>query len=168
MISVGETWIEDAACVNHPFLGPDSWSKVQWGYPHDEGTQAVLVCRFVCPVRQQCQDSFRGNEMIAGGGWFNRHGYYNKDHEQMMELHQAATYIGVPLTRLQNWVARKKLIAAKRYNGRVWLWLTEVQDLAKRYGPPHGTVQAWQLHLLRGEEPCATCVPVAQYAYIYA
>jgi hypothetical protein len=166
---VGETWTEDAACLKHPFLGPDAWSEVLYGYPRNEGIQAALVCRFACPVRQQCKDSgYRAKEMIAGGGWFNRHGYFNQDPEGKLELHQAAAYIGVPISRLQSWVSRGKIAPAKRYGGRVWLLLTDVQELAKKHGPSHGTVQAWQLHQLRGEAQCADCASVEPYAYVYA
>lgn len=163
-----EHWTEDAACLKHPFLGPDAWGEVLWGFPHNEGARAALVCRFVCPVRAQCRDSYHEKEMIAGGGWVNRRGVFHENPEGTMELHQAAVYIGITVVRLQSWLSRGKVQAARRLGGRSWLWLTNVKELAQKYGPPHGTVQAWQLHQLRGEAICPECVPVEQYADVFA
>lgn len=150
-----ETWETYASCRNHPELSPDAWSGVVQGSPRDEGAEALIVCRQVCPVQRQCRDEFTGISMVAGGGWFNGHGHFD-DGNWLMDIYQAAAYIGVTPRRIQSWL-NNKIFSVKPPSTKSWFEPSAVRVLAKRYGPKHGTREAQRLHVIRGERLCQTC-----------
>jgi hypothetical protein len=159
-MSSSETWEDYAACNNHPELSADAWSHVDQGSPRGEGAEALIVCRQACPVRQNCRDNFEGISMVAGGGWFNAHGEFT-DADGLLDIYQAAAYIGVSPRRIQTWINRK-IFSVAPPNTKSWFKPTDVRQLAKKYGPKHGTRAARRLHVIRGEKLCPYCVLIGQ------
>lgn len=160
------------ACVNHPILTPDAWSEISNGRPSNNGIKAWLVCRFACPVRESCPFD-DGQEIIAKGGWFDSRGRFVKPPDDRMELRQAVVYLGISEQYLRKLI---KLHGIKTVSGPSavhisYLRIEDVEDLALSLGPRHGTAARYELHLLRGEQPCNLCYaaetsPVAEgYRY---
>jgi transcription factor WhiB len=152
---MSEAWEDYAACRNHPELDADAWSGVVQGSPRDEGAEALIVCRQVCPVRRQCREHFQGISMVAGGGWFNGHGEFD-DADGLLDIYQAAAYIGVSPRRVQTWLNRK-IFSVAPDRKKSWFKLADVRQLAMKYGPKHGSEAARRLHVIRGEGLCPLC-----------
>lgn len=150
-------WVRHASCRNHPVLGPDAWFQVDKGFPRNEGAGALLVCRRVCPVRLECRAWVtRDVNAIAGGGWFDGRGRFHEPKSDLYDANMAAAFLGVSLERVQR-LDRKRLPAAYRERGRSWFHETDVQALAGKLSPRHGTEEAFKLHYIRGERPCQRC-----------
>jgi hypothetical protein len=164
-MSESETWEQHAACSNHPELEPNAWSHVIQGSPRDEGAEALIVCRQVCPVRWNCRESFEGVSIVAGGGWFNGHGVFD-DANGLLDVYQAAAYIGVSPRRIQSWVNHKIFSVAPPHT-KSWFKVADVRQLARKYGPKHGTEAARRLHVIRGERLCFHCKLLIQESVTY-
>ena len=149
-------WLDYAACRNHPVLGPDAWFEVVNGRPQGQGAQALIVCRHVCPVMQQCRERYHGVEAIAGGGWFDRLGHFKNPVDALLDVDQAAAYLGIDVVRVRRMMGHRLPVAIHR-NGKSWFRFEEVVRIAKIYDPPHGTLRRYKLHELRGEPVCLDC-----------
>lgn len=91
------------ACYENPILGPDAWADVENKRPVRDGAKASLICRFACAVRHECPFGERGTEIIAnGGGWFGADGKFIKPPDDMLEVNQAAAYVGLQLDYFQS------------------------------------------------------------------
>lgn len=150
-----EGWQDHASCRDHPELDPDAWSHVIQGGPREVGAEALIVCRQVCPVMRECRQHFRGVGIVAGGGWFNGHGEF-EDANGLLDIYQAAAYIGVTPKCIQTWLNRK-LFSVKPRGSKSWFRVEDVRALAKHHGPKHGTRAAQRLHVIRGEQLCPHC-----------
>lgn len=146
------------ACVNHPILSPDAWSEISNGRPTDDGIKAWLVCRFACPVRNRCPFD-EGSEIIAKGGWFDSRGRFIRPPDDRMELRQAVVYLGISEQYLRKLIKLKgiEIVSGPSSVQIAYLRISDVEELALSLGPRHGTLTRYELHLLRGEEPCNIC-----------
>lgn len=154
------------ACVNHPLLSADAWSEISNGRPSEDGIKAWLVCRFACPVRDKCPFD-EGQEVIAKGGWFDSRGNFIKPPDDRMELRQAVAYLGISEQYLRKLI---KINDIKTVTGPssvqiAYLRVDDVKELALTLGPRHGTLTRFELHLLRGEQPCNLCSAVSGIDY---
>lgn len=168
MVATNVDWADRAACANHPILDRNAWLRVTDGHPRNEGLEAVIVCRTVCPVRVECRQWYQGRDVVASGGWHRSDGTFRGADPDLFDAHLAAAYIGVAANTIIAWRNSKKLRSVKVEGGRNWYHIDDVKRLAKRHGPPHGTQYALRLHVIRGEDPCWRCskqrsdeVPVA-------
>jgi len=150
------SWLDRAACRDHPVLSPDAWFEVINAAPKGQGAEAMMVCRYVCPVMNECRANYQGIEAIAGGGWFDAKGQFYEPDEDLLDANQAAAYLGVRVDRVRRIMGGALPIAAHK-RGRAWFRLEDVHSISKRYGPPHGSMLAYRLHELKGEQPCPMC-----------
>lgn len=150
-----DEWWRLAACHNHPFLNAEAWFDVEAGVPRDQGARALIVCRFSCPVREKCREKYQGVDAIAGGGWFDGNGTFHDLGNDVMDIYQAAAYVGVPTERFRQMV-HKKLKPAFYRNGRNWYRVEDIMKLTITR-PAHGTYGAQEVHILRGEPYCEQC-----------
>lgn len=150
----------EMACHQNPVLGPDAWNHVRNNHPVGDGARAALVCRFACRIRDRCPfGEENGVEAIAGKGWFGTSGRFIKPPDDLLEVTQAAAYIGLQLSYL-NVLIKKQGIERRSIKGTgltTFIRLTDVYRLADTHGPRHGTAERHTLHLLRGEVPCLWC-----------
>lgn len=147
-----ENWWERAACGNNPFLPPDAWHEVEQGAPAGQGAEALLVCRFACPVRDACAKVKQADpNTVVAGGWYDHGGRYHQ--HELLETHQAAAYLGMEVRAF----VRRKLPVAQHIGWRCFYDLAEIQRVARTRRQLHGTMQEMKLHHLRGERPCALC-----------
>ena len=147
-------------CVNNPVLGMDAWSQVDKFYPAGDGAKAAIVCRFACPLKNACPFGDEGAAVVAnGGGWFTYKGVFIKPPDELMEVNQAAAYIGVTVKYLESVV---QLLGLRKFRSPLstlvmLLRFEDVETLAETHGPRHGSGARYDLHLLRGEVPCKQC-----------
>lgn len=148
---------ETVACYDHPFLSMDAWGDVEYKRLRGEGPQASLVCRFACALANACP--FKdGRDIIAnGGGWYGADGTFIKPPDDMLERKQAAAFLGVKEGTFNSIARMHGVLAIRGPAHNYYVPLDAVFKLAERYGPKHGTVSRYQLHLLRGEVPCRSC-----------
>jgi len=149
-------WLDDAACRNHPVLGPDAWSGVINGRPQGDGARALMVCQRSCPVKQVCREQYQGIETIAGGGWFNSKGQFQEPVDELLDVSHAAAYLDLDVERVRRMVGRRLPVTDKR-GGRAWFKFEDIVRISMIYDPPHGSSQRHKLHELRGERVCSTC-----------
>ena len=150
-------WIDRASCRGHLVLGPDAWFQIEKGFPRKDGASALLVCRRVCPVRQECKAFLtKGINTIAGGGWFDSRSKYHEPKDDLYDANMAAAFLGVTLERIQR-LGKRRLPPVHREHGRSWYHETDVGALAEKLSPVHGTQAAYKLHHIRGERPCQRC-----------
>lgn len=156
------TYVEDtatAACVRHPFLGPDAWSSVRIKRPVGDGAKAALVCQFACPIRDRCPFiGVEGNEIIVSRGWYISNGSFITPPEGTLEIHQAAAFLGLRPEYLQELVRALRIQGIKGPAYLIFYQMDDLWKIAEHHGPKHGTAARYEVHLLRGEEPCARCV----------
>lgn len=147
-------------CVNNPVLGMDAWSEVDKYYPAGEGAKASIVCRFACPLSNACPFGEEGTSIIAnGGGWFTNRGVFIKPSDDLMEVHQAAAYIGITPIYFE---VLARALGLQRIKSPLSSFVNlvrfeDVEMLAESHGPRHGSGARYDLHLLRGEVPCKKC-----------
>jgi len=152
-------WSHRAACHQHPLLGPDAWTEVADGRPIGDGIKALMVCRYTCPVRKECGKGVTSaQDTVAGGGWWNLRGQFlNPGDGQYLDANQAATYLGVSVPRWNRHALIHKVPVVHREGGRKYFHIDSVRRMVRILGASHGTREAYQLHQLRGEDPCALC-----------
>lgn len=157
-MSNSASWVLwNGACHDHSFLPPDAWTQVEKSYPRGDGARALLVCRMACPVRAECKELVpKGVDAISGGGWTDRKGNYREPKEDLFDVNMAAAYLGVTVEQVQR-ISKRRLPTVVRERGRSWYHETDVWALAETLSPPHGTKNAYELHLIRGERPCQRC-----------
>lgn len=152
------------ACFDHPVLPSDAWCDgVASGWLTAQGAVALTVCRYSCPVRDWCRKTYEGVEVVAGGGWFNGRGKFCTTDPKEMDAFQAAAYLGVGVKRIQYLATAKtrriRSIRRGGHGGRAWYKATDIYTLAEQgEGPDHGTQRARDLHIIRGEDQCHTCI----------
>lgn len=154
-------WLDRAPCTRHPLLPPDAWFEVQRGVPANSGIKALLVCRFACPVRKQCGAIDHGKGTIYGGGWTDGAGtFVNPGDGDYLDMYQAAAYLGVSVATLNSLTRRRGVRSVEVRNKRSFYHIDDIRQLlqAGDVGPLHGTVDAKNLHLLRGEPACRNCL----------
>lgn len=147
------------ACFQHPMLGRDAWHQVHARHPINDGAKASLVCQFACTIRDQCPFMVwgEGSETIAGGGWFTARGQFVKPPDGMLEMHQAAAYVGVKFEYFYMIVREAGIKPTRGPSSLYYMHMTDVEFLAANHGPKHGSGPRYDLHLLRGEVPCTQC-----------
>lgn len=145
------------ACSNNPVLDPDAWFELSNGRPAGRGLEAILVCRFACPVRLKggCPVT-DDQDVIADGGWYNNKGLFHKSSEDVIDIHQAAVYIGIGVERLRTIVKRRGM---EKPNSGFYstIYVSDMKKLANAYSPPHGSWKMARLHHIRGEPSCNFC-----------
>jgi hypothetical protein len=147
-------WWRQAACHEHPVLPWTAWFDVEAGVPRTEGARALIVCRYGCPVMQQCRTRYNGVDAIYGGGWADGNGTFHDPGDDVMDVYQAAAYLGMETERFRRMV-HKKLKPAYYKNGRNWYLVNDVVGLIRKSA--HGTKGAQEAHLLRAEPMCSQC-----------
>lgn len=153
-------WLDRAPCTRHPLLPPDAWFEVRRGVPAENGLKAFLVCRFACPVRKECSTVAHAKETIYGGGWTDGSGtFINPGDGDYLDMNQAAAYLGVTVGTLSGLMARAKVSKVEVLSKRAFYHIDDIRRLLQSgsVGPPHGTLEARDLHLLRGEPLCRSC-----------
>lgn len=147
---------KSAACYQHPTLGAEAWCQISNGRPVQDGLKASLVCRFACPIRNQCpfDDGF---DIIARGGWFDAKGSYFEPPEELIDLQHAAAYVGIYQEYLRGLIKARELQTVRGPSNLTYLRIEDVKQLAMTHGPRHGSLARRELHLLRGEPLCDTC-----------
>lgn len=152
-------WSEQAACRDHPLLEPDAWFELRAGVPRGDGLKAMIVCRFACPVKAECGTLVHDRNTIAAGGWTNNRGVFsNPGNGEYMDLELAATYLGTTVERLHRQFQRLGITPVGMVSGRNLYTMDNVLEVAEHVRKtPHGTLNAHELHVLRGEQPCTAC-----------
>lgn len=156
-----------AACRNNPLLPVSAWDDFHRGRPGEFGLQAMVVCRFACPVLKECQERFRSGSMvetIAAGGWFDRNGALREGNLSLFGVELAATYLGVEEKYISRRTGKGRgFVVAHRQSGRTYFARDNVLAVAARHRlTTCGTEKAARLHQLRGEWPCQRCRSVRQ------
>lgn len=155
--SVKET--ATAACVRHPFLGPDAWASVRNKRPIGDGAKAALICQFSCPIRDQCPfNGVEGAEIIISNGWYISNGSFITPPEGTLEIHQAAAFLGLRPEYFKGLVRTLRITGIKGPASLIFYYMEDLWKIAEHHGPGHGTAARYEVHILRGEEPCAVCV----------
>lgn len=144
------------ACFAHPQLGPDAWHQVDSGKPVDLGAQAALVCRFSCRARARCPVT-RGDETICGQGWFDRTKHLRPFHDNEIEEHQAAAYLGMSVPAFLALARYRKMRVIRKEKHLRFYDLERVKLAAQVAGPSCGSVGKLALHEIRGDGPCLRC-----------
>lgn len=163
-MTVDSTWTDRAACRNHPSLPPDAWHEVRNRQPVGLGVEALAVCRYRCSVRKECleaTESARTNETIAGGSWWDHEG---KKHDGQIPLHVdgrwAAAYLGVTQKYLYGLAKTGSITSCNKPNAKYRFRRKEILRVLNKVQWPHGTVEQYRGHILRGEVPCVMCLPM--------
>lgn len=157
-----EHWSDLAACHKHLLLPWDAWFELKAGRPRGDGIKALMVCRFACPVRRQCQEVKMGANVIHGGGWTDRNGrFINPGDGALLDVAQAAVYLGTSQGRFAQHAKRRHLPPAMVMGGRTLYDVDVVSDLLPTLSPAHGTVAAKERHILHGQPQCTLCLKVA-------
>jgi len=156
-------WTDDAECRDHPTLPAEAWFEFGDGMPKGDGLKALMVCRYRCPVAEECAKLAPFTEAIAGGGWWDRaERFHNPGGGAHLDVYQAAAYLGISADRMQRIVYRDKLPSVAMFRGRKLYDLTTIKNVVKAPGPRHGTMAACELHSLRGEMFCDACQRVRE------
>lgn len=145
------------SCFRHDFLPIDAWSEVSNTGPRAAGVDALLVCRFSCPIRQQCRDQFQGVGIVAGGGWWDQKGNPRDDDLDLFDAYQAAGFLGKDVRWVRHHTISGELTVVRRVKQRPFYALDNLRDVASQYAPICGSEVARRLHHLKGEWPCQIC-----------
>lgn len=125
-------WLSQAACLDHEWLGPDSWYELnQYGYPNEVGQQALGVCTTLCPVKDQCQVYMAGfgvRTTIAGGGWFDNQGvFHRKMPDETIDAIAVGAMFGITQAAIRHLIKLEILPSAgKSAGGRHLFVVSEV------------------------------------------
>lgn len=155
-------WLTKGACRKHPLLHMDAWFKVEGGIPVYEGTVALSVCRFECPVTKECRSwnkSLRSVDSIWGGGWSDALGSHRDhlDDGSTMDTRAAAAYLGVTMNTIHLWVKQAVLTPLRKREGKYFFSPEEVRRVYEDDRVPHGNLAQYRAHLMRGDTPCDQC-----------
>lgn len=153
----------DLACFKHPFLSPDAWADVESARLTEQSGMASMVCLFLCKVRDTCP-MHNGVESVAAGGWYDSSGAFIRPEPGEMEMHQAAAYIGIQVDRLRGICGAQGIKRTRMWRQMSFLRFSDVQQLAKKYHPEHGTFRALLVHKLRGQPNCSFCTELLALA----